>query len=74
MSRWDTHVSPYLQEIGRWARRGLNNEKIADQLGIGSSTFRKYMKEHPELKAILIKERQEAEILDESPKGFILDE
>ena len=65
MSRWDTHISPYLQEIGRWARRGLNNEKIADQLGIGSSTFRKYMKEHPELKAILIKERQEAERIKE---------
>ena len=61
MSRWDTHICPYLSEIGRWARRGLNNEAIAGQLGIGYSTFRKYIKEHPELKSILIRERQEAE-------------
>lgn len=61
MSRWDTHICPYLQEIGRWARRGLNNEKIAKQLGIGYSTFRKNIKEHPELRLLLIKERQEAE-------------
>ena len=60
MSRWDTHISPYLQEIERWARRGLNNENIAEQLGIGYSTFRKYIKEHPELNAILVRGRQES--------------
>lgn len=60
MSRWDTHISPYLQEIERWAKRGLNNEKISEQLGIGYSTFRKNIKDHPELKAVLTRGRQES--------------
>ena len=60
MSRWDTHISPYLQEIERWARRGLSNENIAEQLGIGYSTFRKNIKEHQELNAILVRGRQES--------------
>lgn len=51
-NRYETHVQPHLAEIQEWY--GLLDEKqIAKKLGIATSTFENYKKEHPELLEVL---------------------
>lgn len=47
-SKWD-NVKDKLILIEGWARDGLTNEQIAENLGIGKTTFYKMIKEHSEL-------------------------
>lgn len=61
MSRWETHIAPYLPEIEKWARKGNTDSQIAGMLSIGYSTFRRCKKEHPELKKILARGRNDKE-------------
>lgn len=61
MSRWETHVSPFLPEIEKWARKGSSDMQIAGKLGIGYSTFRRCKKEHPEVAQILARARKDKE-------------
>ena len=50
-------VAPRLEEIKEWI--GITGEKeIAKKLGIASSTFEKYKKDHPELRDALKKGRE----------------
>ena len=50
-------VAPRLEEIKEWI--GITGEKeIAKKLGISSSTFEKYKKDHPELRDALKKGRE----------------
>lgn len=47
-SKWE-QVKDKLTLIEGWAREGLTNEQIAENLGIGKTTFYRMMKEHLEL-------------------------
>ena len=63
-TKYDTHVKPKMDLIIKLAKEGMADKKIAKRLGIADSTFRKYMKEHPELGYTLrqAKERADSEI------------
>ena len=47
-SKWED-VKDKLTLVEGWARDGLTNEQIADNLGIGKTTFYRMIKEHSEL-------------------------
>lgn len=47
-SKWED-VKDKLILVEGWARDGLTNEQIADNLGIGKTTFYRMIKEHSEL-------------------------
>ena len=42
-SKYESHVAPYLDKIADWAARGAALPEIADKLGIGLSTLKKYL-------------------------------
>ena len=52
--RYNSHVEPYLQDIGRWKAQGLTEEQIAEHLQISYSSLQSYKKSHDELKNILM--------------------
>lgn len=52
-TKYDTHVAPFLHEIGQMARNGATEEEIAGKLDVAYSTFREYRKKHEELKKAL---------------------
>jgi len=56
-SKWE-QVKDKLILIEGWARDGLTNEQIAQNLGIGKTTFYKLIKEHSELSELLKKGRE----------------
>ncbi|WP_394896472.1 transposase [Clostridium paraputrificum] len=45
-SKWETHVKDKLILVEAWARNGLTDKQIANNLGISKDTFYKYKKEH----------------------------
>ena len=47
-SKYETHVLPNLDKIIKWAKDGATAKKIADNLHIAYSTFRKYLDEGQE--------------------------
>ncbi|MCD8010939.1 MAG: helix-turn-helix domain-containing protein [Lachnospiraceae bacterium] len=54
----DSRVGEWLTSEGLtllegWARDGLTNEQIAENMGISESTFYKWKKEHPEISQAL---------------------
>ena len=51
--KYYTHVQPRLNTILAWRRRGLINDEIAKNLGVGSSSFASYLTKHPELVEVL---------------------
>lgn len=40
---YESHVAPYLDKIALWAENGASQTEIAKKLGIGVSTFKKYL-------------------------------
>ena len=54
-SKWE-EVKDKLILVEGWAREGLTNEQIADNLGIGKTTFYRMIKDHSELLEHLKKE------------------
>ena len=56
-SKWD-EVKDKLILVEGWARDGLTNEQIADNLNIGKTTFYKLLKEHSELSELLKKGKE----------------
>ena len=56
-SKWED-VKDKLILVEGWARDGLTNEQIADNLNIGKTTFYKLLKEHPELSELLKKGKE----------------
>ena len=52
--KYETHVKPRLKEIENWKKVGATDEQIANQLGIGVSTFYDYRKQHKEFSDTLI--------------------
>ena len=56
-SKWE-EVKDKLILVEGWARDGLTNEQIAENLNIGKTTFYKLLKEHPELSERLKKGKE----------------
>lgn len=46
---YELNVLPFLAAVEGWTREGLAKEQIARNLGVGKTTFFKYIKLHPEL-------------------------
>ena len=56
-SKWE-EVKNKLTLVEGWARDGLTNEQIAENLNIGKTTFYKLLKEYPELSEHLKKGKE----------------
>lgn len=67
-SKWD-NVKDKLILVEGWARDGLTNEQIAENLGINPDTLYKYKKEHPEFSESLKKGK---EIVDYEVENALL--
>ena len=52
-SGYFTKVAPFLEKIKEMVAAGIHDKKIAVELGVGITTFRRYKREHPELAAAL---------------------
>lgn len=77
-SRYDTHVLPYLDRIREWYQV-LNEAQIAEKLGISSTTFENYKRNHEELRECLKAGRSELVedlklTLKKKAKGFTYEE
>ena len=59
-SKWE-QVKDKLILVEGWARDGLTNEQIAENLGINPDTLYKYQKEHPEFSEALKKGKEIAD-------------
>lgn len=59
---YERRVKPKLGLVEAYARHGLSNSKIAENLGVPYSTFQNYMVEHAELETALDKGRECAEL------------
>lgn len=57
-NKYETYVLPKLLDIAEMVRKGLNEEQIAENIGIAYSTFREYKKKYPALSAALKKEKE----------------
>ena len=67
-SKWE-QVKDKLTLVEGWARDGLTDEQIANNLGIGKTTFYKLIKEHSELSEHLKKGK---EIIDYEVENALL--
>ena len=56
-SKYETYVKPFLHEIPLW-RKSMNEEQIAERLGVGHTAFSEYKKKYPELADALKSGRQ----------------
>ena len=56
-SKWE-EIKNKLTLVEGWARDGLTNEQIAENLNIGKTTFYKMLKEYPELSEHLKKGKE----------------
>ena len=70
-SKYFTHVEPKLILIEGWARDGLTDEQIADNLRIHISTFYDYKKKYSEFSEALKKGK---EIVDYEVENALLKE
>lgn len=61
-SKYDTLIKPKLDIIEGWARNGLTLDDIAHNLGVGKTTFFKYIKTKQELKIALDNGKEVADI------------
>ncbi len=66
--KWE-QVEEKLSLVEGWARDGLTNIQIAQNLGIGKTTFYKMINEHPELSELLKKGK---EIVDYEVENALL--
>ena len=60
MSKWESQIEPYLYEIEKMARKDMSVKEIADKLGVGYSTFRKYEKSRSELSSAITRGKNHA--------------
>ena len=68
-SKYFTHVEPKLELVECWARDGLTDEQIANNLGIAYSTLREYRDKYSALSAALKKGK---EIIDYEVENALL--
>lgn len=57
-SKYETHVQPRLTEIADWARNGVTDKQIGENLGISQDTFIEYKKRYPEFSECLKRTRE----------------
>ena len=57
-NKYETHVLPKLLDVAEMVRKGLNEEQIAENIGVAYSTFREYKKKYSALSAVLKKEKE----------------
>lgn len=58
-SKYDTDIKPYLKQIAEWKRNGATNDQIAEQLGVGRSTFFDAINKYSDLADALRKSQAE---------------
>ncbi len=51
-----------LLKISAWARRGLSNEQIAENIGVSRKTFQEWLKKFPKLKEAVKNSKEVADI------------
>lgn len=68
-SKYDTHVKPKLHDIESWAREGVTDKKIAENIGVSYSTFREYVKKYPALSASL---KRGKNVIDQKVENALL--
>ena len=68
-SKYFTHVEPKLKLVECWARDGLTDEQIANNLGIAYSTLREYRDKYSALSAAIKKGK---EIVDYEVENALL--
>jgi AcrR family transcriptional regulator len=56
--KYNVHVKPFLKQIEEWSKNGATNDEIANALGVGRSTFYRYLKDHTELEKAVRDGRQ----------------
>lgn len=59
-SKYETHVLPRFEEIKKWAEKGLLDNQIYKNLGIGKNAFYKYLNEHEDFKDLIKNARKNA--------------
>lgn len=62
-SKYETHVKPRLTEIEMWLKKGLSEEQIYTNLGVGKTSWHNYKNKYPELVETL-KNGREVQILE----------
>lgn len=53
MGNYDKKVEPRLDEIRKWIKDGATEKEIAQALGVGYTSFRRYKRENPQLAGIM---------------------
>lgn len=56
--KYETDVKPHFSQIEQWLKNGATERQIAQNLGIGYSTFNRYKTEKAELRELIKKGRQ----------------
>lgn len=56
-SLYESHIKPYLDKIDTWLNEGASEKQVANNLGIGYSTWNKYKLEFQELADVCNKPR-----------------
>jgi MarR-like DNA-binding transcriptional regulator SgrR of sgrS sRNA len=65
-SKYESHVQPKLMLIEAWARDGLTDEQIAENLGIGIRTFYEYKNEFPQFAQALKNGKEVVDVMVEN--------
>lgn len=65
-SKYESHVQPKLMLIEAWARDGLTDEQIANNLGIALSSFYEYKKEYSEFADALKNGKETIDVMVEN--------
>lgn len=58
-NKYEVYVLPHLHSVESWVLEGIDEDGIAQRLGVCSQTLKKYKKEHEELARILNSGRRE---------------
>lgn len=61
-TKYETNILPKLNLIEAWARDGLTDEQIANNVGVAYSTFRDYRDKFSALSAVLKKGKDDIDI------------
>ncbi|WP_348624677.1 transposase [Paenibacillus peoriae] len=65
-SKYDSHVKPKLNLVESWARDGLIDEQIANNLGISTTVYYEYKQKYPEFAEALKNGKDDIDIMVEN--------